>query len=660
MSLKARLKKNRERKQERRLEKAGYYNEANGISFHELTSRAFQIVTSNLILYGNVLSKLQQTALYELAGWLTRLAMGDKQGRFAFPLATGLGKTQSVVAWIAAVYWLEYHHISVAVCASKVEALCDLKRDLMSQGVPEDKIGLLHSYKHDPEKAAQGIPGYASLPATDNNASRPYLLCTHNRVTGKGGIEEFNQYQGQDRDLLIWDESLLKSEGRSISQVVMKSSLGWIEPKRESRKGAKECMDYLHNALALIADEKDRLKEGGTPEAINLPELTVHEVQSFKVILGSSPVVKPLHFLLDISQQPLRVVSTAEGGGFIHYDLVVPAELKNIVILDASYPIRELCRMDKSINSDEEDEGKVEFAEGVVSYENVTIHQLKHNGGRNAIIDVLSRKAEEQDLCKEIVQVVKGIPEDQGVILFNFKARIDDESGKQLDFIKPLKAHMRRAGIDLEAKITVMEKGVLVERDRLVWPTWGNHTSLNEYSYCENVILVGILHRSTIDLYASMIGQREDLLSDVDGKSVVQVRDSEVAHCVYQAISRGRCRTLTNGVANKTNVWIVHKPMRLRESINKVMPGVQWKTWEPVYLESEGKAEKAAKAIVAVLNELPEGTEKVSSSMLKKKAGLKDLPRRTFTRARDIALSGLPEWSYEGRSFVFRCIWGSD
>ena len=41
------------------------------------------------------------------------------------------------------------NHVSVAVAASKVEALCEMKRSLLEIGVPESKIGLIHSKRYD-------------------------------------------------------------------------------------------------------------------------------------------------------------------------------------------------------------------------------------------------------------------------------------------------------------------------------------------------------------------------------------------------------------------------------------------------------------------------------------------------------------------------------
>ena len=36
--------------------------------------------------------------------------------------------------------------LSVAMSAAQIEALCQLKRDLIANGVPEGKIRLIHSY----------------------------------------------------------------------------------------------------------------------------------------------------------------------------------------------------------------------------------------------------------------------------------------------------------------------------------------------------------------------------------------------------------------------------------------------------------------------------------------------------------------------------------
>ena len=80
----------------------------------------------------------------------TKMAQGMLvHNRFAIPLGTGLGKTSSIVAWVAELYHQGYNHISVAICASQIEALCQLKRDLMAEELPDKEIGLWHTYDHN-------------------------------------------------------------------------------------------------------------------------------------------------------------------------------------------------------------------------------------------------------------------------------------------------------------------------------------------------------------------------------------------------------------------------------------------------------------------------------------------------------------------------------
>src|SRR4029077_19226656 len=187
-----------------------------------LTARATDIVCNNLMRYGSTVAGVHRASLDYLLHRMSGLALGIERGRYAFPLACGLGKTQAVVAFGAAIHELELHGLSVAVSATQVEALCELKRDLIGNGVPEEKIGLLHAYKFD-QKYAGAITrgelptGYASLPATADNDQRQFQLVTHQRVEGgRANLDLFANYQGGRRSLLVWDESLMASQPTCI------------------------------------------------------------------------------------------------------------------------------------------------------------------------------------------------------------------------------------------------------------------------------------------------------------------------------------------------------------------------------------------------------------------------------------------------------------
>src|SRR5207245_599918 len=61
---------------------------------------------------------------------------------------------------------------------------------------------------------------------------------------------------------------------------------------------------------------------------------------------ASRHVLKTLNTLLDMSQSPVRVIRAIQGGAaFVQYDVIIPKELTQVIVLDASFPIRELCRL---------------------------------------------------------------------------------------------------------------------------------------------------------------------------------------------------------------------------------------------------------------------------------------------------------------------------
>ncbi len=97
----------------------------NGVSHKVVTLPACEHLVALLESqeYGNRLSEDHQTALMAILGTMTEMAQGKLRGRWAFGLPTGMGKTKSIEAWIATVNAAGLDHVSVAVAASKVEAL---------------------------------------------------------------------------------------------------------------------------------------------------------------------------------------------------------------------------------------------------------------------------------------------------------------------------------------------------------------------------------------------------------------------------------------------------------------------------------------------------------------------------------------------------------
>ena len=148
------------------------------------------------------------------------MAQGKLQGRVAFGIPTGCGKTRAIIEAAAAIHHADAP-FSLVVCASRIEALCTMKRDMVKCGIPADMIGLMYS---QPKKGAY------SLPRTDDNQNRRFLLVSHQRLREREqNIDQYNTFRGKQRDILVYDESLLVSDiEHFLVEPHMFSLRGWI------------------------------------------------------------------------------------------------------------------------------------------------------------------------------------------------------------------------------------------------------------------------------------------------------------------------------------------------------------------------------------------------------------------------------------------------
>lgn len=618
-----------------------------------LSDTAVTTLIALLMKHGNRPNKEHVQALTALVCTMTEVANGKRHGRWAFGLPTGMGKTSAIVAWCAALAKLGMDHVSVAVSASKVEALCQLKRDLVTQGVSPDRIGLIHSKKFDLVKrdavlrADGSADDHASEPS--EGADRQIMLVTHQRVRGCS-LDSFNLYRGKPRDLLLYDKSLIVSDSTGIQFALLDGAVAWLLARHRDSDKHQPMVTYLSQCRGMIATELQRQRNGGQgTEPINLPELSEGTVEAFKSLLGRHPVVDPVLQLLEIAAHPLRVIATGQGG-VVWYNLSVPPEIKNIVILDASQPIRRLVHLDPTIKDAERHHPIIRrlglSLSTIKKFDHVTIRQMFAGGGRETMREDFSRdRVEDRRVSREIISVVKDIPETEAAVVFTYKQRPTEK----VSYRDILIADMKAAGIDTDA--TVMINGE--QRPRINVLTWGNETSLNRFAYCTHVIMAGVLQRSPIDLAASFLGQTDNLKGDVSHSAIRELQTSESAHLIYQALSRGSCREVVDGYAKPMTAWLIHRDGDVQRELRKVLPGVVWKLWEPKYGKPRGSTIKTLAAKIADhLRGIPAGVDRVSTRKLKEAMDAKDVPSMTWTKALQDCLSNGSEWLLDGRSLV--------
>lgn len=607
----------------------------------QLTEQSFATLERYLASKGNKLSDQHRAALHALVGLFTASARGRLRGRWAFGLPTGMGKTSAIVAWCATLAELQLTGVSVAIAASKVEALCELKRAMIEQGVPANRIGLLY---------ADG--GTYSEPRTADNDDRQIMLVSHARVRSGVGLKRFNLYRERARSLLIYDESLIVSDARALSVRDLRGARGYLTAAYGKDETLSNLLGYLGSALAAIENALElACRVTGEATLVDLPEIGEDDVVRFGQLLPAHPVVAPFRHLLDLARETLRVIPSDDGGA-VWYQIAVPAELENIVVLDASYPIRELAHADKTIRDAEQHLPEVQGLGVPLSqlkgYGAVTLRQLFVPGGRETMRKDFGRDRWDRRTTSEVVEVVTSVPADEAVLIFVFKKR----PGERVDYRAVTLGDLENAGIDTSAQILVMQDGVAKLQPRINVVTWGMETSLNSYAHCRHVILAGVLHRSALDLAGSFVGQSDDLRSNVSPDRLRSIMLSEVCHVIYQALSRGSCRVIDDGKARPMTGWIMHRDDAIQPKLSEVMPGCVWEEWTPTHPDSQpGVVATTTARLVAYLNGLPPTVDRIAVRKLKLEAGLGHVASRSFTRAvqgvRDHAA-----WTSEGRSLV--------
>lgn len=620
-----------------------------------LADRAHAILMREMESFGNRMSIEHKVALHNLEYAYTDTIIGMNQGRVAWPMSVGGGKTESVAALAAAAAELG-EDISLLVSQNTIEALCKLKRRMIALGVPSQSIGLVHSKLYDPERAEDArnpeLPttNYASEPSiTDSPSNYRFLLASHEMLKTREDIHELNRFGGAERDLVIWDESLLKSRGRTLDILQLKSAVGAAAPYIEqcSNDDAHAAFKFIRYCVdELEAELEAQLDDSRPAQPLRLPEKVETTITAWEVALSASvsnaDVVQTLKSFLSITQYTIRVVKL-QRGAVIQYDLLIPSTLKRIVVLDASYNIREL------VSTFDHEIEVIDSYANVKDFSTVTVNQLWHGGGRSSIDPALRKR--NSPLLRAIVERIETYDADKGVIVFSYKPRPQEERKGIASHAELIQQALVKAGVDIDAKLA---NG----KPRFVWLTWGQELGLSNFSYCEHVMHVGIYRQSRHSLALSIAGQLDDLTAPEAGDSsaVRAVELSEVFHALYQAAGRGHCRqTILGHAGNMQLDWIGLESFP-EHYWSEALPGARLGQWTSKHVTDARVTQDSATAILKYLEAQPERIDYVSCRTLKPAAGLGRLSGKAFQRAREVAEKRLTGWSYsKARRGYVRC-----
>lgn len=566
-----------------------------------ISTMAHDTLLAMLQRHDNHVCASHSLALWQLLQGFTNQAMGIHEGRFAYGLACGSGKTLSVVAWVAAQYKLGLN-LSVAISAQQIKSLDELKDGLIAEGVPEPLIGIRHT---------MGLKsGYWQ---DTGDEDRPIMLGSHSRIQRSEEMPTFCRYKGEPRDLLIWDESLISSDTTAIVVHDAVSALAYF-----SDAVTRPLIKDIHERFVAKVREECGLQEaGGDPSIFTL--INDDELERALAEL-EGPKHGPLAWVnwrkaREALRQLACSMSVLQAGGgqsglvLMSYRIVLDSALKNIAVLDASYVVSELCKADPTIR-DATTAAMLEYKD----YSNVLVKQTTAPSGRWQF----DQRAESALALEEAIKSICEIPMDESILIVTYLPK------DGVDLAHHLTRKLRDFGIEADAKL----------QGRIRFTTWGKHTTDNSFSGFQHVVALGVVRQSSAAVAASMAGQRDDASYRMTAKRLGEVELSLLACNIMQAMSRGRCRKVdAQGKALPMTLHLITKELGIEALLKKAMRGLQW---DMLSTGRPNRTDEAARQIVEYVLSLPPNTERISKQLVFKNASIdpsKDVRADAMTKA---------------------------
>lgn len=529
----------------------------------------------SLLTNGNQPSLDHQHAGWQLLRAMVDQLYGERTGRYAYALPCGAGKTQAVVALLAAMVSLRVFSSgkTVLVVAQQVNALCEIKQKLLDADVPEQSVGIVHS------KTGTAFP-------STQDQKRSITLATHSRIQQYGSLPECcRNREGKLHDLVIWDEALISTESVTLALDTTLAALRYF-----ADGGKCSTLAEAYKRLALAVEREQVAQHAGLPACELAPtvteceaELMQHEIRMIGYLDDTGKALREKALCaVSLIRNPISLVDPRNGNSaaLMRYVVKVPDALANIVILDASHAIDELRQADSTIRV-----GTTEAMTSFKDFGTVAVIHYPVASGRSTI-------REDGKAIYEAVRIAKRLPPGERALFVTFK---DWHEARLMD-------DLHAAGVPAGRNMPNGEPWLNVI-------TWGKHTSDNSYTDCRHVVLVGLHRLPRLALASQLAAQKRDLTHRRDKPGLLGLEQSVIAGDVMQAMNRG-CMRLTDaeGKAHPMTVHIIAKD-DLRQLLERAMPGLGWET---ATVKAPTRTETATQLIANYVLSLPAEVQKIS------------------------------------------------
>lgn len=597
----------------------------------ELPTLAHKYTIKILEKHGNEVSDAHSEELHIIADAAAGMIAGverDTEGpiRKASALPCGAGKTTTVRGLIKATHELNRPY-RIVVCAEKVDALCELFRDLTGEdGVPREKVSLFHTYALDPNFDLESPRNKTASEAADDwdGEHAQFVLLTHQKL--RHGHEKL------EYDILIYDETLLLGVADTLERGHLAGELNYFatrvkEKERratDDQKALAQWCTQAANQLLSGADADDLLVFDALPIDITAAK------GADQAIHGDDKTLRKLFNMVHESAEIRLIIDCNQGAALVTYQETIPDSLSKILILDASHRIRTVTSYDPRVEV-------IGTGTNIKDHSDVNIHICKASAGKRHIMRSLTAKKQLQ-LFDEVADLtVRKLQQGKKVLIFTFK---DNNSARPVSRLKELVTNELGKSPDM-----------LSNGSSLNFLTWGSETATNNRSDCDTVIFAGLYTLPSAAVAGRIFAQSRDIRTPLTGSELASVVASERIHSLYQGVSRGSCRTMRDGNAKAMDAYVfTPEPRSIKKSLGQVMGGVQFREYKPKYLKTGySKKDQAKERLQSHLENT--GLDEISIVMLFRMAA-NDIGKDTRQEAlKEVLQDELAlEWVREGRS----------
>ena len=550
-------------------------------------------------------------ALEDIVNTLSAMAEGDTDQKiYLSSLDPGVGKTTAITAFVETLVSApKYSHVGVMICVARLDEISSMINRLCIQ---RESVAVLTS--NDEINKLGG--------ANVNEAQ--VLFTTQQRLENRLNGSDFSKsseffFNGEVRDVRIWDETWLPGKGVTINRDAISSMFQQLRPYHPKLTAR---LDALASDLKIAKDNSK----------LSLPDFEQEygvDLNSVLSVFDDTAVMsRSVSSLWYMSGKTVTVrKDDALGNVMLTYQQTLPDDLAPMLVLDASGRVRGTYK-DMEMHRG----NIIRLTTAVKHYDNLNLHVWTRGGGKSSWVNPDSFREKVDGIASTIR---KKSDEEWLIVMHKPKGKLRS---------------VQKAVIDLV--------GEDVDISKLHFIHWGRHMATNEYANVSNVILAGTLffRPSDYEALGRLAADRHPSLN-YTSEEQKRIEKGEHLHGILQALCRGSVRQCREGVCAPCDAYVIASVNSgIPAALTEVFPRAKLHEWRPIGRVIKGQVKEALAYIDdCVLN----GIDVIKFSDVKKAIGIKDSSnfnhniRQHSNFKAEVAERGLVEWG-RNRKTAFR------